>query len=256
MIKKRVLFLAICISCKLFSQKINLDKYQYLIVYDKFEFLKKTDQYQTSSLTKFLLKKKGFKVFLSNEVLPEEIVVNRCSSLFVSVKDNSTMLMVKNVIEIKDCFNNVVYTSDIGKSKQKEYKKAYQEAIRKAFNTMEDFQYSYKPDQVISSDINTKVVEAKNKPFLAEISQGNGVANGRLNQDEGSKVTLYAQEKNNGFQLVNLKPEVVFVVLKTNVKDVFIIQDKNGILYKNGEDFVAEYYENGQLVQKEYQVKF
>ena len=67
---------------------------------------------------------------------------------------------------------------------------------------------------------------------------------------------LYAQTKNNGFQLVNSAPEVVFLILKTNVKNVFIIHDKNGILYKLGEKWVAEFYEKNQLVTREYQIKF
>jgi hypothetical protein len=67
---------------------------------------------------------------------------------------------------------------------------------------------------------------------------------------------LYAQTKNNGFQLVNTALEVVFLILKTNVKNVFIIHDKNGILYKCGENWIAEFYENNQLITKEYQIKF
>ncbi len=49
---------------------------------------------------------------------------------------------------------------------------------------------------------------------------------------------------------------MVFLILKTNVKNVFIIHDKNGILYKLGENWVAEFYEKNQLVTKEYQIKF
>ena len=55
---------------------------------------------------------------------------------------------------------------------------------------------------------------------------------------------------------MNSAPEVVFLILKTNVKNVFIIHDKNGILYKLGEKWVAEFYEKNQLVTREYQIKF
>ena len=67
---------------------------------------------------------------------------------------------------------------------------------------------------------------------------------------------LYAQAKSNGFQLVNTTPEVVFIILKTNIKDVFVIKGKNGIIYKNGNIWVAEYYENTKLVVKQYHIKF
>ncbi|MFT7331281.1 MAG: hypothetical protein ACI848_001359, partial [Roseivirga sp.] len=68
--------------------------------------------------------------------------------------------------------------------------------------------------------------------------------------------TLYAQPNENGFQLINLKPAVVFLILKTNIKDVFIISNKNGVLYKKGPSWIAEFYENGTLVEKKYQLKF
>ena len=143
MIKKTCFFLILLVSVNLLGQNISFDKYQYIVVAEKFDYVKKVDQYQTSSLTKFLLKKKGFKVFMSNETLPNEIVSNRCLSLFASVKDESSMLSVKSVIEIKDCYGKVVYTSEVGRSKHKAYKKAYQEAIRNAYNSMGDFEYTY-----------------------------------------------------------------------------------------------------------------
>ena len=63
MIKKITFLLALIYSTIQFSQELNLEKYQYIIVPDQFSFLKSVDQYQTSSLTKFLFEKKGFKVF-------------------------------------------------------------------------------------------------------------------------------------------------------------------------------------------------
>lgn len=257
MIKKISFFLTLFISTTIFSQNINLDQYQYVVVADKFDFLKKVDQYQTSSLTKFLLKKKGFKVFLSNETLPEEIVTNRCLSLFASVRDESNMLTVKSIIEIKDCYGKVIYASEIGRSKHKDYKKAYQEAIRDAYISMEGFEFNYKPNLIVEEKLESKIV-APVKTLPKAIITPTIKEDVHKVENKVSEVfsILYAQPKNNGFQLVNLKPEVVFIILKTNVKDVFVIKGKNGILYKKGENWVAEYYENNQLVKKEYQVKF
>jgi hypothetical protein len=67
---------------------------------------------------------------------------------------------------------------------------------------------------------------------------------------------LYAQPKENGFQLVNAKPEVVFIILKTNSKDRFIIKNKNGSFAKTNNIWVAEFYEGGKLQVQKYQVKF
>jgi len=264
MIKKIVFLFAIFISNTLVSQSTNFDAYKYIVVANKFDFLKEADQYQTSSLTKFLLKKKGFEVFLSDEKLPEDLTQNRCLSLFASVKDESGMLSIKNLIEIKDCFDRVVYTSKIGKSKIKDYKKGYQDAIREAYETMEDFEYTYNPnvkldanklqkEEIISKNISDEVVS---KVMAAP----KVIINSEVESTETTKgkelITLYAQAIENGFQLVNTKPEVVFILLKTNLKDTYLIKDKNGSFYKKDAIWVAEYYLENKLVKEEYLVKF
>lgn len=264
MIKKSTLFLLLFITTSLFSQEVNFDKFQYIIVSDKFDFVSETDQYQTSSLTKFLLRKKGFKVFLTNDNLPEEITQNRCNALFATVNQESSMFTIKNSIEIKDCYGKILYTSQVGKSKEKEYKKGYQEAIRNAFETMTDFNYSYNPtlveakkEVVVAKNSTDDVVESvKKTPVVIATPEVTITPNKEITAVSTTLDVLYSQPKNNGFQLVNTKPEVVFVILKTNVKEVFIIDGKNGIFYKVGQNWMAEYYENGQLITKEYQVKF
>jgi hypothetical protein len=252
------------VSASGFGQEINFDKYQYILVPDKFDFVSETDQYQTSSLAKFLLEKKGFKVFLNSDKLPEDLQINRCLALFVAIKDESSMFTIKNTLEIKDCFGKILFSSQEGRSKEKDYKKGYQEAIRNAYNTMTDFNYSYNPALV---DVKK---DKKNELFIADIDSTTSTKTQKVvmtpNVEIGtikektilSKTVdiLYAQTKNNGFQLVNSAPEVVFLILKTNVKNVFIIHDKNGVLYKLGEKWVAEFYEKNQLVTREYQIKF
>jgi hypothetical protein len=264
MIKKIIFFLVLLISALGFSQEINFDKYQYIVVADKFDFVSEIDQYQTSSLTKFLLEKKGFKVFLNSDKLPKDLQVNRCIALFAAIKDDSSMFTIKNTIEIKDCYGEILFSSQEGKSKEKDYKKGYQEAIRNAYETMTDFNYSYNPALV-----NVKN-DKKNELLIADIDSTKSTRTQKVVKTpdvaietiKGKKIisktvdVLYAQTKNNGFQLVNSAPEVVFLILKTNVKNAFIIHDKNGILYKLGEKWVAEFYEKNQLVTKEYQIKF
>lgn len=258
MIKKISFFLLLSMSLTLLGQ--NFDKYKYVIVASKFDFLKKTDHYQTSSLTKFLLKKKGFTVYLDNEDLPEEVVNNRCLALSVEVVDESTMLTTKNAIQFKDCYGKVVYKSEVGKSKIKEYQKAYFETIRKAYASMEDLEYNFKPLTEIKKQIENKneVPKINNiTPKVVAIPKESIKQNQLLSKSSNENTTtLYAQPKGNGYQLINLKPEVVFVLLKTNKEGVFIIKGKNGTLTKQGDKWVAEYYENDMLVVKNYVIKF
>ncbi|MGB1041957.1 MAG: hypothetical protein ACPGU6_01055 [Tenacibaculum sp.] len=249
---KRILFALLFISTATFSQK-SINNYKYIIVPAKFDFVKKQDQYQTSSLTKFLFNKKGFKAFLSNEQLPEDVAKNKCLSLTANVKDDSGMLTTKSFIELKDCYNNIVFTSVIGKSKLKEYKKAYHESIRNAFKSIQNLKYAYIP---LDSET-VKVDVVKNSPAVLETPKVVTKKSIQLNKKETVSVNiLYAQPIANGFQFVNTKPEVVFKALKTNVKEVYILDDKNGILYKQADNWIAEYYKDGNKEIKVFQIKF
>jgi len=264
MIKKTLVLLTLLVSNTLLSQQINLDAYKYIIVADKFDFLKEADQYQTSSLTKFLLEKKGFEVFLSNENLPEKLSKDRCLALYAFVKEESGFLTLKNSIEIKDCYGKTVYTSKIGKTKLKDFKKGYHEAIRNAYESMEDFEYSFNPSSILETkSVDKEEIIAKN--FQDEVVTNVEVApkiivNSDIKNTESTEIkdlkTLYAQTIENGFQLVNTKPEVIFILLKTNIKDTYLIKDKNGSFYKKDAIWVAEYYLDNKLVKEEYQVKF
>ena len=96
--------------------------------------------------------------------------------------------------------------------------------------------------------IDTGLAEIHNLEEAAQVSPNNDIAL--------ANNTLYAQPKENGFQLINAKPQVVFVILNTGVKDIYVIKDKNGLLYKKGENWIAEFYDGGEIVVKKYSIKF
>lgn len=236
---KKLLFLfTLIVSKSVFAQK-TINDYKYIVVPNQFEFVKSPDKYRTSSLTKFLFNKHGFTAFLSDEMLPEDLQENRCLALTADVKDASGMFTTKNIIELKDCGNRIIYTSTEGKSKIKDYKKAYHEAIREAFNAIKKLNYKYIPSKGFK-EVQSEVVETIVKKKVVKLADNE----------------LFAQPKENGFQLINTKPEIVFELLNTYVKDVFIIKNKNGILYKSNDVWTAEYYKNNTKVVEEYKVKF
>ena len=246
-----------------FGQEKKVNNYKYIIVAEKFNTFKERDQYQTSSLTKFLLKKNGFTVILDSEEYPLELQKDPCLGLNANIVDKSTMLKTKVFIELIDCSNKVVFTSNVGESKFKEYKKSFQEAIRNAHKSMGGIKYlalknEKKIDAKRHSEADTSLVTIKpeNENNIVVIPLVNKVEKASPNKDEKLTNTLYAQTVENGYQLINLKPEVVFLILNTNIKDVFIIKDKNGLLYKKEATWVAEFYENGRLSVKKYQIKF
>ena len=262
MMKKITLFLLILLSFNAKSQDKNLENYKYIIVPNKFSYFTQEDQYKTSSLMKFLFKKKGFTVFLDNETFPQDLVDDGCLALKAEFVDKSDFFKVKSLIQIKDCYNRIIYTSKIGKTKEKKYNKAYLLAIRDAYNSMTDFVYSYKEKSTKSKIVNVKKTtplvksEIKTKPLVVKVENKNKEAKKVKQEVKLTIKTLYAQEKENGYQLVNTKPEVVFHLLKTKNKDIFIVKNKNGILYKNENTWIVEYYKNDKLYIEEYLIKF
>ena len=259
-----VLFL-IMSNIFVFGQEKKVNNYKFIVVPDKFDFLNQRDKYKTSSLTKFLLKKKGFTVVLNSEQYPKDLINNPCSALNALVLDKSSMFKVKVIIELRDCSNRLIYTSEEGVSRLKEFKKGFQEAIRNAYASMGNIVYEPFLLETIRKDkkeivtVNPVLVEeVKEVKLEVELPVINNIEAAQISpiNNIALSTTLYAQPKENGFQLINLKPQVVFVILNTSVKGVFLIKDKNGLLYKKGENWIAEFYDNGKLIEKKYQVKF
>ena len=234
-----------------FGQEKKVNNYKFIVVPDQFDFLKQKDEYKTSSLTKFLLKKNGFTVVLNSEQYPKDLRDNPCSGLKALVLDKSSMFKIKVILELRDCNGKLLYTSEEGVSRLKEFKKGFQEAIRNAHASMNDVFYKPFLLETISKDKKEIKLEVElpviNNIEAAQVSPINNLA---------IPTTLYAQPKENGFQLINSTPTVVFVILKTKAKDVFILKDKNGVLYKKEGVWIAEFYKNSVLIEKKYQVKF
>ena len=114
---KKILFLALLLPITLVAQTV--------IVPNRYAFQKEDNQYQLNVLTKFLLEKQGFKTYMESEV-PAELLQNPCDLLKADVKNESNMMTSKLQLVLNDCSNKTVFTSEIGKSREKEYKKSYQ----------------------------------------------------------------------------------------------------------------------------------
>ena len=156
-----IVFFLIISSSFCFAQS-NINNYKYVIVPKQYEFQKDEDSYQINSLTKFLFEREGFTAFFSTDTFPQELANNSCMALKAIVKDESGMLNTKLNINLVDCYNNIVFSTTEVKSKEKDYKKAYQATIRKTFEDIEALNYSYNP---------VNISEAKNVQIVAEKSE-------------------------------------------------------------------------------------
>ena len=260
---KKNLFILLLISLNCFAQK-SVHNYKYVIIPSKFDFVKQTDKYQTSSLTKFLFEKEGFVAFLDNEQLPESLTLNKCLALNANVKDASSMFTTKSIIELKDCTGKVIFTGTEGRSKQKDYKRAYHEAIRAAFEPVKRLNYNYKPVKGRNGEEALVLHKPQKVNNRSEVSRRNNPSRKQIETSErkqnnttASRVpVLQAKLIKDGYQLLNVKGNVVYNVLYTTLKDVFVLKGRNGIFYKEGGNWLADFYnQNGEKITKVYQLE-
>lgn len=138
----------------------ELDQYQYVRVPEKFEFLKEENQYQLNALTAFLFEKFGFTA-LYEEPTPEG--VQPCDILQADVHNDSGLFTSKLFVTLEDCYDKVVFTSKTGVSREKDYKASYQEALREAFQSVEELQHTFTGEVVIDPVVSAEEKEAYGK---------------------------------------------------------------------------------------------
>jgi len=251
--KIKFLLLVFLVSFMGFSQIIN--DYKAVIVPIKFEFSKEVNPYRLSTVTKANLTKAGFQSFYENEKLPEGFT-ERCDFLYADVKKESGFLISKLYVEFKDCYGKVVYTSEIGKSKEKDYAIAYKECIEEAFVSINNLNYKYNGKTAVSSSRTTVPVSVVNANNSNTVTIANNVSSPSVDLTDPN--LLYAQPTENGFQLIDKTPKVVMKLLKTSRPDSFIaIKDGlQGTLNAKDNQWFFEYYQNDKLVSEKVVVKF
>jgi hypothetical protein len=233
-------FTLLLLTFTIFVSAQNLNNYKYALVPSRFDFLKEKNQFMINTYTKMFMQKYGFETYLDSEELPASFAANNCNKVFVDVISTGNFFQTKLKVVLKDCKNNILYTSVEGKSKEKDFNKSYNQALREAFNSFATLKHVYngtEPDTY---------VEEKVAIVTSEIP---------VTKDAAS---LYAQPISNGFQLVNTEPKVVMKVYKTSVKDFFIAvrDNQNGVLFLKDSNWLFEYYKEGKLASEKIDVKF
>ncbi|MGB2128287.1 MAG: hypothetical protein ACPHXR_02305 [Flavicella sp.] len=126
----------------------NTNNYSYVTIPNRFSFQKQADQYQLNSLLKFLMDKEGYVSFLDTERIPMNYMQMDCAGLRLQYIEKSSLLKTKLTLELYDCNNALIYKSPVAISFEKEYKKAYQDLIRKTFEFLKEEGCLHKPGEV------------------------------------------------------------------------------------------------------------
>jgi hypothetical protein len=252
--KSKFLFLLFLISSYGFSQSVN--DYVAVMIPVKYDFVKNDNQYRLNTLTKFNLQKAGFQAFYTNEIVPSQFN-DRCSLLYADVSKENGFMITKLFVTFKDCNGKVVFKSEIGKSKEKDYEVAYTAALNQAFESVYALQYKFNGSGAVSSPKATVALPATMPvatpavvaAIAVNVPSGNGELDGTV---------LFAQPIKNGFQLVDSTPKVVMKAYKTTNPSIYIASKENiqGVMVLKENQWFFEYYEKDTLMSEKITVKF
>jgi hypothetical protein len=249
--KLKFLFLLVFVSSYSFSQSVN--DYVAVIVPAKYEFLKSENQYRLNTLTKFNLKKAGFEAFYTNETMPKEYN-DRCSLLYADVNEEKGLLVTKLYVIFKDCYGTVIFKSEVGKSREKDYEVAYLEALNNAFMSVYALHYKYSATASQKAAIASPVASVA----VPAVAATTVAVNAPSSTESNGVNVLFAQPIKNGYQLVDNTPKVVMKVYKTTNPSIYLAAKGTiqGVLIFKDSQWFFEYYESETLMSEKIAVKF
>jgi hypothetical protein len=158
-------------------------------------------------------------------------------------------------VVLKDCKNQVLFTSLEGISKEKEYLVAYTQALREAFTSFDKLEYKYSGMQKVKTE------EVSNYKMITKDAtlkiQENGIM--IVESDLEFQNLLVAETIKLGYLLIDPKTSTIVLKLyKTSNDNVFIANSNtiNGVVIRKGQEIFFEYYQDKNLITKKLNVSF
>ncbi|WP_052158374.1 hypothetical protein [Lacinutrix jangbogonensis] len=265
--KNTVLILFTLVALTSVSAQQSLNDYKYIIIPKKFDFLKEADQYKINSLTKFLFEKYNFEAILEDETFPSDYGKNNCLGLKADVLKDSNMFKTKLSVQLRNCKNELIFTSAQGESREKNYKVAYNQALRSAFKSIEKTNYSYNPENAITANDAVEVIQEEQKEIEKLKDEIKVLKNEKVVVVENAPKVLLIKTKekqeedtqeilefNNSrliaeaipksgltYNLLNSNGDKIYTILFSGKTDLYIVKDRDAIIYKlNGKWVIAE----------------
>ena len=245
--KFSIFLLVLSVHMSSLAQSI-INDYKYVTVAEKFDFLKSKNQYKLNDLTSFLLTKSGFMVLNAADNKPQDLYQNNCLGLNANIINTKGFLKTKLHLELVNCRNEVVFTSETGSSKEKEYKKAYHEALRNAFNSVQALNYKYNGPDLESSF--PEIIEIP-APSVVKAANTIPVAVTEVPKPNVSTKMIVSKlivtPTDSGIDFMDSSSgDTKYSTHATLFDAVYIIENQAGIIYKRGQNWVREYVENGK----------
>jgi hypothetical protein len=285
--KKHVLVLiTFCFAFQLIAQQ-ELNNYKYIIIPESYDFAQGKDKYQLNSLTKFLFNREGYEAYIISDSLPQDLFNNRCLALSADAeKLKSGLFKTEIQINLKDCYGKLIYTSQVGSSKQKDFGKAYTQALRNAFESFEEFEYQYKPKTI--NQKNENITQSQPKSLVtSEVPQNEKNKEGvtvsynvksveytetsKTNSIQESKEIIktsaeakpllneniyYAQATESGYKLVDAEPKLIMELIRTAQSNTFSVKGKDAIVFKEDGFWYYSEIVDGKTLKTLLNIKF
>lgn len=251
--RKYLLFLIILSSLNTFAQE-ELNNFKFVVVPSKFDFQKSENEYGINNLLKFKFQQLGFETYLDNEEIPKGLLKNTCLYFTPKLITKSNMFKTVARLDILDCSNNLLFTTKEGSSKSKNFKASYNEAIRNALKSFNNYKLEYSPKE---DNIETNVFIENNqyRDVKSDLSSNNkSLVNSSIK---------YKYENNDYFFVVKdsvlteiqdvtsgeIVGKMIASVLKKGIFHISIY-DINGLCYYGENNtIIVEYLSNDKIVK-------
>jgi len=275
--KYSILFFLLLFGASSYSQS-SLNAYKYVIVPKQFDGFRTENQYDTSTLVKYYLGQAGLNP-VYEDALPQDLNLDRCLGLKAELMDSSSMFATNVHIVFIDCKGQEVYRTREGTSKIKEYKEAFREAIAEAFQSFYGYSYTYRPKDTaakpLTLDLKNDVKNLDPEVIVAAVPEIDEMKAPKPVPDKAEEnlpvekplfitvgevkgVVLYAQRTGNGYQLVDTKPSIQYILKDASIPGVYFAEGKGqvGLIFQKDDQWIFEYYKGEERLQELLQIKF
>lgn len=232
--RKITIIIALLLSVFSFGQSLN--DYNKAIVPVRFAFQKSDNQYRINATVKAFLNGKGIEAYIANEEMPEGFQDVKCNKIYVDAQEENTMFVTKIKFVFKDCYGTVLFTTDLGQSREKEYAISYNLASIEALKTFDKAKYAY-----------------SGKVLKDEVPQ-----NSKSTEVGTSKFKIDADKNETFYKVVDRQTNTEIVLHRTSKPDFFLttFRGRNGVVLSNEGNWFFEYVDVNKVVSEKLDIKF
>ncbi len=264
---KKIIVAIIMLMSVFITAQEKLNHYKYVVIPSRFDFQKTADEYNINTLLKLKFKQLGFDAYLDTDALPREVKTNMCSYLKPMLLRKSNMFKTTLKMQVLDCDNAILFETHEGVSHSKSYKIGYNEALRDALKSFGNYHLQYVKKEAVVVEA-PKTVSELQAEVAALKKENNRIKfkplDTRLPHQSTTEITvdeansyLIAQSTVTGYRLVNsYSKKIEYILHSTKLKDIFIIKNNSGIIYKKEGAWVHEYVDKYRTVMEFLEIKF